>query len=280
MIRIGAHVSTAGGLEKACIRAKEIGATAFALFTKNPKSFFGSSLSKESIDAFVQARKKEKYPVSSIVPHEGYLVNLGNPDEDKREKSFRSFLDELHRCEQLGLGCLNIHPGSRLKEKAEERCMDHITAGINEGLRRSKKVKVLLEITAGQGTNVGYSFSHLRYMIDAIEDKDRIGVCYDTCHAFAAGYNIRTKNAFESTFEEFDRIIGLEYLSAIHLNDAKRELGSKIDRHETLGSGQIGWDGFRFFVQDSRFDEIPMILETPEPELWPEEIRLLYSFVK
>lgn len=277
MRRLGAHVSTAGGLHTACERAHEIGATAFALFTKNPRRLFQKPLQKHEIEAFDAARARYGFSPAHIVPHEGYLVNLGNPDEEKRHTSCRAFTEELQRCARLSLTLLNIHPGNRLEEKSEERCMEHIAACINTAIATVEGPTVALEITAGQGSSVGYRFEHLRYMIDLIEDKNRIGICYDTCHAFAAGYDIRTRTAFEHTMQQLDDHIGFSRLKAVHLNDSRGELGRRLDRHEPLGMGHIGWDGFAHFMRDPRFDEIPLILETPDHDAWPREIAHLSS---
>ncbi|BDU51094.1 deoxyribonuclease IV [Haliovirga abyssi] len=275
---IGAHVSVAGGVENAPLNANKIGAKAFAMFTKNQRRWESKPLTEKSIIKFKENLKEYGYKPEQILPHDGYLINLGNPDDEKREKSYNSFLDELKRCEQLGLVYLNIHPGSHLKLISEEECLDRISESINRALEETTSVTVVLENTAGQGTNLGYKFEHLAYIIDKIKDKSRIGVCYDTCHGFAAGYDIRTKEKYEETFEEFDKIIGLKYLKAFHVNDAKSEFKSKVDRHHNIGQGNIGVDAFKFLMADPRFEEKPMILETKDETLWPEEIKMLYKF--
>ncbi len=280
MKRIGAHVSTLGGVSNAPARAKEIGAKAFALFTKNQKQWKTKPLESKEIDRFKQEISLHKFSPEHILPHDGYLINLGNPEKEKREKSFESFLDELTRCEMLGLCYLNIHPGAHLKKISESECIRYIAENINKGLDKTTGVTVLLENTAGQGSSVGYKFEHLAEIIDKVEDKNRIGVCYDTCHGFAAGYDMRTKETYEKTMQEFDNIIGLEKLKGMHLNDAKSEYKSRVDRHHSIGQGNIGINAFKFIMNDKRIDEIPMILETINSDIWKEEIKLLYGLIK
>jgi deoxyribonuclease-4 len=279
MIRIGAHVSTAGGVPHAPGNARQIGATAFALFLKNPRGYGGKAFDKVTVDEFARAMDECGYLPAHVVPHVGYLVNLGSPKRDIYEKSLASFFDELMRCELLGLTCLNIHPGSHTGEEGPEASIERIAASVNLGLERSSGVRVLLENTAGQGCAVGSRFEELAALIERIEDKSRIGVCFDTCHAFAAGYDIRTREVYEHTLDELDRVVGLRYLKALHINDTKGELGSHLDRHESLGKGRLGWEPFRLLVNDSRLDEIPMILETIDDTIWDKEIATLYSFI-
>ena len=275
---IGAHVSASGGVENAIKNAREIGATAFALFTKNQRQWLAAPLSAQQIDTFRRLMAEAGYAASQILPHDSYLINLGHPDEDGLQKSRESFFEEMHRCELLGLDRLNFHPGSHLNRISTEGSLDRIAESINMALERSSGVTAVIENTAGQGSNLGFDFAHLAYIIDRVEDKSRVGVCLDTCHSFAAGYDLRTKEACDKTFEEFDRIVGFNYLRGMHLNDAMRPLGSRIDRHSPLGEGEIGWECFRYIMQDSRFDNIPLILETPNEELWPEEIAKLKAF--
>ena len=275
---IGAHVSASGGVENAIKNAKEIGATAFALFTKNQRQWIAPELTPSQITLFRDLMAKEGFSAGQILPHDSYLINLGHPDNDGLEKSRDSFFEEMRRCELLGLDRLNFHPGSHLKRIDEEGSLQRIAESINMALDRSRGVTAVLENTAGQGSNLGYKFEHLAYIIDRVEDKSRVGVCLDTCHTFAAGYDLRTKEALDATFAEFDRIIGFGYLRGMHLNDAMRPLGSRIDRHSPLGDGEIGWECFRYIASDPRFDNIPLILETPDEARWAEEIAKLKEF--
>ena len=275
---IGAHVSASGGVENAIKNAKEIGATAFALFTKNQRQWIAPELTPSQITLFRDLMTKEGFSAGQILPHDSYLINLGHPDSDGLEKSRDSFFEEMRRCELLGLDRLNFHPGSHLKRIDEEGSLQRIAESINMALDRSRGVTAVLENTAGQGSNLGYKFEHLAYIIDRVEDKSRVGVCLDTCHTFAAGYDLRTKEALDATFAEFDRIIGFGYLRGMHLNDAMRPLGSRIDRHSPLGDGEIGWECFRYIASDPRFDNIPLILETPDEARWAEEIAKLKEF--
>lgn len=268
----GAHVSASGGVENAVRNAQEIGATAFALFTKNQRQWLAPKLTEEQIATFRNAMQSAGYTASVVLPHDSYLINLGHPDEDGLEKSRESFFEEMHRCELLGLDRLNFHPGSHLKRIDDEGSLRRIAESINMALERSKGVTAVLENTAGQGSNLGYKFEHLAYIIDRVEDKSRVGVCLDTCHTFAAGYDLRTKEACDKTFAEFDSIIGFSYLRGMHLNDAMRPLGSRIDRHSPLGDGEIGWECFRYIASDPRFDNVPLILETPDESRWAAEI--------
>ena len=277
---IGAHVSASGGLVNAPINAHNIGATAFALFTKNQKQWLAKPLEPKEIADFKEACAKYNYTPSQILPHDSYLINLGNPTEEGLAKSRLSFLEEMNRCSALGLDRLNFHPGSHLKEISEQECINRIAESLNITLDKTNGVTAVIENTAGQGSNIGYQFEHLASIIDKVEDKSRVGVCIDTCHLFAAGYDFTTKESFTNVFESFDKIIGFKYLKGVHLNDAKKELGSKVDRHESLGDGIIGLEPFRMIIEDSRFDNIPLILETPNPDIWSREIATLKSFIK
>ena len=274
----GAHVSASGGVENAVKNARDIGATAFALFTKNQRQWIAPQLTAEQIDTFKKAMAEAGFSAAQILPHDSYLINLGHPDEDGLQKSRESFFEEMQRCELLGLDRLNFHPGSHLKRISEEGSLDRIAESINMALERTKGVTAVLENTAGQGSNLGYKFEHLAYIIDRVEDKSRVGVCLDTCHSFAAGYDLRTKEACDATFAEFDRIIGFKYLRGMHLNDAMRPLGSHIDRHSPMGDGEIGIECFKYIASDPRFDNIPLILETPDEERWAQEIAQLRAF--
>ena len=274
----GAHVSASGGVENAVKNAKDIGATAFALFTKNQRQWIAPALTPQQIATFKEAMAEAGFSASQILPHDSYLINLGHPDEDGLQKSRESFFEEMQRCELLGLDRLNFHPGSHLKRISEEGSLQRIAESINMALERTKGVTAVLENTAGQGSNLGYKFEHLAYIIDRVEDKSRVGVCLDTCHSFAAGYDLRTKEACDATFAEFDRIIGFKYLRGMHLNDAMRPLGSRIDRHSPMGDGEIGIECFKYIASDPRFDNIPLVLETPDEERWAQEIAQLKEF--
>lgn len=275
---IGAHVSASGGVENAPVNAANIGATAFALFTKNQRQWVAKPLTQKNIDTFKANCEKYGYKPGQILPHDSYLINLGNPDPAGLEKSRAAFLDEMQRCEQLGLDRLNFHPGSHLKKISEEQCLDTIAESINMALDKTSGVTAVIENTAGQGSNLGYKFEHLSYIIDRVEDKSRVAVCIDTCHTYTAGYDIATKEGFTKTFEEFDSIVGFKYLKGMHINDSKKELGSRVDRHDSIGKGLMGIDVFRWIMADPRFDDIPLILETPDDSLWPEEIKMLKEF--
>ena len=274
----GAHVSASGGVENAVKNAKDIGATAFALFTKNQRQWIAPALTEAQIATFKSAMAEAGYEAMQILPHDSYLINLGHPEEEGLQKSRESFFEEMQRCELLGLDRLNFHPGSHLKKISEEESLDRIAESINMALARTKGVTAVLENTAGQGSNLGFKFEHLAYIIERVEDKSRVGVCLDTCHSFAAGYDLRTKEACDATFAEFDRVVGFKYLRGMHLNDAMKPLGSRVDRHSPLGEGEIGWECFKYIAKDPRFDNIPLVLETPDEERWPEEIAKLKEF--
>jgi len=274
---IGAHVSAAGGVENAIGFAQNIGADAFALFTRNQKSWVSKPLDEKNIRAFKEGLVKAGINPLHVLPHDSYLINLGNPEEEALTKSRNAFLDEMQRCEQLGLSLLNFHPGSHLNKISEEECLDQIAQEINRALDQTKGVTAVIENTAGQGSNLGFKFSQIARIISGVNDKSRVGVCIDTCHTFAAGYDISNEMGYGFTFDEFDREIGREYLRAIHLNDSKKGCGSRVDRHETLGNGCIGKWFFQQLMHDERFDDMPIILETPEPEIWDKEIAWLRS---
>jgi len=277
---IGAHVSAQGGVENAPVNANLIGAKAFALFTKNQRQWFSNPLTKNSIKSFRDNCEKFDYKPFQILPHDSYLINLGHPEEGPLEKSRTSFLDEMQRCEQLGLDRLNFHPGSHLNAISIEACLKRIAESINIVLDKTKGVSAVIENTAGQGTNLGHTFEQLREIIDNVEDKSRVGVCIDTCHAFTSGYNVKTEEGFNETFRKFDEIVGFNYLKGMHLNDSKKDLGTRVDRHDNLGAGLLGEEIFSFLMNDLRFDEMPLILETPEESLWEAEITKLYSLIK
>ena len=274
---IGAHVSISGGVENAPVNAHRIGAKAFGLFVKNQRQWQAKPFTSQNIDAFKKNCDKYGYKPKHILPHDGYLINLGHPQKEGLKKSRTAFLDEMQRCEQLGLDRLNFHPGSHLKQISEEECMKRIAESVNIALDKTRGVIAVLENTAGQGSNVGYVFEQIKYIIDLVEDKKRAGVCIDTCHSFAAGYDIKTAEGFRQTFSKFDKIVGFKYLKGIHLNDAKKGLGSRVDRNNSIGKGLLGIEAFRHIMMDARFDDLPIILETPDEDLWPDEIKLLYG---
>jgi deoxyribonuclease IV len=276
---VGAHVSASGGVDNAPINASAIGARAFALFTKNQRQWVASPLTKASIKLFRDNCEKHDYKPFQILPHDSYLINLGHPEAEALQKSRNSFLDEMQRCEQLGLDRLNFHPGSHLNAISIEECLKRIAGSINFVLDKTKGVSAVIENTAGQGTNLGHTFEQLSIIIDHVEDKSRVGVCIDTCHAFTAGYDVKTENGFKETFKKFGEIIGFEYLKGMHLNDSKKELATRVDRHDSIGKGFLGEDVFRMVMNDERFDNLPLILETPDESLWEEEIKRLYSLV-
>ncbi|WP_346797158.1 deoxyribonuclease IV [Halomonas sp. Bachu 37] len=272
---VGAHVSAAGGPDQAVARAVEIGANAFALFTKNQRQWKAKPLTDEAIAAFRTACDEHGFGPQQILPHDSYLINLGHPDAEGLAKSRAAFLDEFQRCEQLGLTLLNFHPGSHLKKISESECLTRIADSINEVLSQTRGVTAVIENTAGQGTNLGWRFEHLAEIIEQVEDRSRVGVCIDTCHAFAAGYDLRTAEATHTTLDEFGAVVGFDYLRGMHLNDAKSEFASRVDRHHSLGKGNIGAAAFTTIMRDSRIDGIPLILETVEPDIWHEEIAWL-----
>ena len=276
----GAHVSASGGTDNAPANAHAIGATAFALFTKNQRQWVAKPLTAGEIDAFRKACDTYGYRPEQILPHDSYLINLGHPEKEALEKSRAAFLDEMQRCELLGLDRLNFHPGSHLQKITEEESLDRIAESINIALDKTRGVTAVIENTAGQGSNLGFRFEHLRYLIDRVEDKSRMGVCIDTCHAFAAGYDLRTAEACDATFAELERVVGFGYLKGMHLNDAMKILGSRVDRHMPLGEGMIGMECFRYIARDERFDGIPLILETPDETRWGEEIARLKAFAE
>lgn len=276
--RLGAHVSASGGVENAPLNAVAIGADAFALFTKNQRQWQAAPLTEKSIEAFKKNCAEAGISSAWILPHDSYLINLGHPDDEALEKSRASFIGEMQRCEQLGLRMLNFHPGSHLKTISEDECIARVADSINIALDRTSGVTAVIENTAGQGSNIGYRFEHLAAIIDRVEDKSRVGVCIDTCHTYTAGYDLRPEGEYDKVFADFDSIVGFSYLRGIHLNDSKKELGTRVDRHDSIGRGVIGMEFFRRFMQDERFDGVPIVLETPDESLWPEEINLLRSF--
>jgi len=277
---VGAHISASGGVENAPLNAHGIGAKAFAFFTKNQKQWFSQPLSRKSIDDFRSNCEKYGYKPFQILPHDSYLINLGNPDDMALLRSREAFIDEMKRCEQLGLDRLNFHPGSHLGKISEEESLDLIAESVNLALSETKGVIAVIENTAGQGTNLGYRFEHLKYIIDRVTDKKRVGVCIDTCHAFTSGYDLSTAEGFTKVFAEFDRVVGFSFLKGMHLNESKKAFGTRVDRHDSLHKGEIGDEVFSLIMNDPRFDDMPLILETPDETLWTGEIEYLYSLQK
>jgi len=275
---VGAHVSASGGVFNAVQNALDIGAKAFALFTKNQRQWAAKPLDDETVEKFKNALSASGILPRHILPHDSYLINLGHPEEEARTKSMDAFLDEVQRCELLGLEKLNFHPGSHLGKISEDECLERISDAINKTIAQTNGVKMVIENTAGQGSNLGWRFEHLAQIIDKVENKSRVGVCIDTCHMFSAGYDIRTREAYDKSWAEFDKIVGFNYLMGMHINDSKAKFGSHVDRHNSLGKGEIGLDAFKFIMNDERMDDIPLILETIDESLWADEIALLYSF--
>ena len=274
---IGAHVSASGGVENAPLNANAIGAKAFALFTRNQRQWKSSPLTKKSISLFKERCEEFGYEARHILPHDSYLINLGHPDPDGLQKSRDAFLDEMQRCEQLGLDRLNFHPGSHLNEISVDDCLARIAESINRTLEQTVGVCAVIENTAGQGTNLGYTFEQIAAIIDRVEDKTRVGVCIDTAHTLAAGYDIKTEQGFTETFRHFDEVIGFSYLRGMHINDSKKDLATRVDRHDSIGKGVMGMTTFKMLMADPRFDDIPLILETPDESIWAEEIGYLYT---
>jgi deoxyribonuclease-4 len=274
---VGAHVSASGGVEHAPLNARKIGAKAFALFTKNQRQWRAKPLREESIEAFRENLGRVGISPAHVLPHDSYLINLGHPEPQGLEKSRTAFIDEMQRCAQLGLSLLNFHPGATLRKISEEASLQRVAESINIALEQTQGVVAVIENTAGQGSTLGYRFEHLAAIIDGVEDKSRVGVCLDTCHTFVAGYDLRTLAACSKTFSEFDEVVGFHYLRGMHLNDSKPDLGARVDRHQSLGEGKLGWEVFRYIMHDTRFDDIPLVLETIDETLWKQEIDALYA---
>ena len=277
---IGAHVSVQGGVEFAPVNAQAIGANAFALFTRNQRQWVSKPLTKQNIALFKENCEKYGFTPAQILPHDSYLINLGHPEQEGLDKSRTAFLDEMQRCEQLGLDRLNFHPGSHLQKTDEETCLKIIAESINITLDKTNGVSAVIENTAGQGSNLGFTFEQIAFIINMVEDKSRVGVCIDTCHAYTAGYDIKTPEGFKKSWEKFDSLIGFKYLKGMHLNDTKKGYASHVDRHDSIGEGFLGKTTFEFIINDSRFDNIPLILETPNEEIWAQEIEMLRKMIK
>ncbi|MBF0271992.1 MAG: deoxyribonuclease IV [Magnetococcales bacterium] len=280
MKRVGAHVSIAGGVANAPVNAKAIGARAFAMFTKNQRQWRSKPLTGREIDDFRAAMEREGYEADHVLPHDGYLINLGHPESEARQQSLEAFIDEMERCRLLGLNRLNFHPGSHLRQITPEACLDRIAESLNRALDAVAGVTAVIENTAGQGSNMGHTFEQIAYLIARVEDKSRIGVCLDTCHAFVSGYELRNREDYLKTLETFGAVVGFPYLKGMHLNDSKPDLGARVDRHHSIGQGHLGVEPFRWIMNDPRLEDIPLVLETIDETLWPEEIRLLYSMVE
>lgn len=274
---IGAHVSATGGVQHTPLRAYEIGAKSFALFTRNASRWVSKPISDKDAAKFKSDCIQYGFESRHILPHDSFLINLGSPDADALKKSRDAFLDEFRRCEQLGLSLLNFHPGSHLNQIDTDACLDRIAESINLTLDVTTGVTAVIENTAGQGSNLGHTFEQIAHIIDKVEDKSRIGVCIDTCHAYSAGYDLLDETQYQKVWADFDNIIGAHYLKGMHINDDKKELGSRVDRHASIGEGTLGRDFFTRLVNDPRFDDMPLILETPNEEIWTEEISWLYS---
>lgn len=277
---IGAHVSASGGVENAPLNAQAIGAKAFAFFTKNQRQWHASPYTEKNIELFKQRCEEHGFHPDYILPHDSYLINLGHPTEEGIGKSRNSFIEEMSRCEQLGLNRLNFHPGSHLNEITIDECLSRISESINIALDKTNGVAAVIENTAGQGTNLGHTFEQIAQIIDKVKDKSRVGVCLDTAHTLASGYEIRTREGFDKTFSDFENIVGFRYLKGMHINDSKKELATRVDRHDSIGKGVMMMDLFGFIMNDARFDNIPLILETPDESIWAEEIKMLYAMMK
>jgi deoxyribonuclease-4 len=277
MYFIGPHVSIGGGVANAPLNAKALGATGFGLFVKNQRQWTAAPYLAADVEAFKKRMAADGYTPAQVMPHAGYLINLANPDEAAHAKSMAALMDELNRCMALGLDKLNLHPGSHLRLITPQAACDRIATSINAALAQTRGVAVVIENTAGSGGNLGSSFEELKAMIDGINDKGRVGICLDTAHTFAAGFDIRTRDGFLKTMEHFDKTVGMKYLRGMHLNDSKAGLNSHVDRHESLGAGLLGIDVFTCIMKDKRFENIPLVLETPNEEIWAQEIQQLLA---
>jgi deoxyribonuclease-4 len=275
MYFIGPHVSIGGGVANAPSNAKALGATGFGLFVKNQRQWTAAPIAASDIAAFKKQMAADGYTAAQVMPHAGYLINLANPDEAAHAKSLAAVLDELRRCMALGLDKLNLHPGSHLRLITPQEACERVAKSINTALAQTQGVTVVIENTAGSGGNIGSTFEDLKAMVEGVDDTSRVGICLDTMHTFAAGFDIRTRDGFLKTMEQFDRTVGLKYLRGLHLNDSKVGLNSHVDRHESLGAGLLGIDVFKAIMSDKRFENMPLVLETPNEELWAQEIRQL-----
>lgn len=276
---IGAHVSIAGGVENAPCNAAVLQADTFAMFTKNQRQWNAPAYKESSVAAFKENCQKYGFSAGNILAHDSYLINLGQPDPVKRGSAVEAFKNELERCRQLGIKLLNFHPGSSLKQVSDEEDIKLIADSVRQAVDEVPDVTAVFENTAGQGSNMGWNFDQLAAMIEQTGVPERCGVCLDTCHAFAAGFDLSSDEGYENFWKEFDRKIGLKFLRGMHLNDAKGVCGGRLDRHDSIGKGNIGIETFRKLIRDKRTDGIPLILETPDESIWSEEIAMLKSFV-
>ncbi|MBN1196619.1 MAG: deoxyribonuclease IV [Candidatus Aminicenantes bacterium] len=275
---VGAHVSASGGVSNAPVNAASINAEAFALFTRNQRRWHSPPLAEEEIAAFRESCREHGFPAESILPHDSYLINLADPDPEGWEKSLGAFTTEMQRCRDLGLTMLNFHPGSPKGGSSDEEGLERVATALRRALAAVPGVTAVIENTAGQGHSLGHRFEHLAAIIALVGDNSRVGVCLDTCHLFAAGYDLRTAEAYEKTMTAFHDGVGFHFLRGMHLNDARSPLGSRVDRHASLGDGHLGWEPFRMIMEDPRTADVPLILETPEPDRWPAELATLKSF--
>ncbi|KAM9992742.1 hypothetical protein ACTFIY_010180 [Dictyostelium cf. discoideum] len=277
-VKIGGHVSIKNGYPTLIQSVVAQGFKAVAFFTNPPRTWKHHTVKLDDSIKFKQSCKSLNFDVNCILPHGSYFLNLGSPNKENLQKSRDLMIHEMKNCEILGVKHFNFHPGSHLNEISESESIKKVAESLDYILERTKDVVAVIECTAGQGTNLGYTFEHLRDMIALVKDKTRVGVCLDTCHMFAAGYNISTKSNCDVIFQEFDKVVGFKYLKGVHLNDSKSTCGSKLDRHENIGKGHIGTPCFKYLVNDKRFQNIPMILETVGP--YDQEVKLLYSFIE
>ena len=274
---LGSHMSIAGGVEKSIHRGESIDSTCIQIFTASNRQWSYKTFLPEQIDAYKNAFTKS--PIKYVFSHASYLINLGSPKIETQEKSIEALVAELTRCDQLGLPYVVLHPGSALKSDPAE-CMELIAQNLDKAISRcSGKTIILLENMAGQGTAVAYRFEHLGTIYKHVTNKERVGICFDTAHAFAAGYEFRDKNSYEDMWQQFDQFIGIENLKAIHLNDSKKPLGSRVDRHEHIGKGEIGLEAFRLIMNDPRFFLIPKVLETPKEDDLQEDRENLKTLI-
>jgi len=274
---IGAHLNIAKGFHVAVEQGNQVGARSLGVFTGSQRAWFKKKLTAEAAENFKAACKKYGYSPDYIIAHGSYLINLGTPEPVLLAKSRAAFIDEMQRCEQLGLKLYNFHPGSAVGGIETDKALEQVADAVNIAHSRTSNVTACIENTAGQGNNLGRTFEQIKKIIDKVKDQSRVGVCLDTCHLFVAGYDLRTREATEKVFKEFDEIVGINYLRGIHMNDSKREHNCRVDRHENIGKGVIGLEGFKYIVNDERFSNIPLVCETEEP--FDEQIKLLYSLI-
>ena len=277
MTFVGAHVSTEGGVDQAPINAQTIGAKSFALFVKPQRQWIAPPLRPGVAESFQSNCASAGIDRANVLPHASYLINMATPDDAARLKAVDSLVGELRRCAELGLFCLNIHPGSSLKTGTPQEACVRVSDSINRALAAVSGVDVIIENTSGQGSYLGSRFEELAWIIDGVTDKSRVGVCLDTAHLYGAGFDIADDDGYEKTFKEFSKAVGFDKLRALHLNDTKVSGGSHVDRHACIGDGVLGWKTFARIMHDDRFEAIPLVLETPDPERWAEEIRRLYE---